>query len=202
MNNDTAKWIDSSKGNNNYLPNLLDFAASNYGRHTDWFLKHRDTGLKNLALILTAEFTVLGLHFTKTGFPKFLVCLSLVLLSAFSILIAYSACQSCKNAFKASLESALLVTKTAWAMGLVGAVSLEKTSTLLPPVPDDEMLYTKRYWEDALPPKSNTTEDFVDWNMRNRRSTYFWGNLTLFLFSLTSVITTSIGMIAVCGANI
>jgi hypothetical protein len=63
-------WVQISDSSNQHLAEMLRFGSDNYERQTNWFLHHRDTGFRNLAAVLTAEFTVTSLYFAKAGLPQ------------------------------------------------------------------------------------------------------------------------------------
>lgn len=195
-----AQWItDGPLGSQNHLPCILEYAASHYGRHTEWFQRHRDTGIKSQVLILTAEFAVLGLHFSGTrAFPAAIICLSLVMMAVFSIVLALASSRSCRHSFRASLEHALLVTKCAWAMGCADPVAVENMPRSRAPVPEDEMLYVKRYHEDACHQGVPTTEDFVRIRLDAPGTTYKMAVLTIIVFCIGAVSTSIFGLLAVC----
>jgi hypothetical protein len=201
MNMEQPSWIRISKPGNTYLPDMLAFASANYGRHTDWFLRHCDTGLRNLAAVLTAEFGIASLYFANKGAPKVFVVPILLLLVLLAIILAEAACSSCHNAFRASLENVLLVTKVAWAMGLANAVSVQEIPNEkdLPPVRNDPMLYVTRYWETA---KDHTkTEEFVDAHLKARNNTYFWAKVTIRIFCAGAVLVGLFAAIAIIASK-
>ena len=121
---DRPNWVCPAETNNPYLSDLLSFAAGNYRAQTDFFLRHRDIGIRNLALVVTGEFAVIGFHFANGKVPVFLTSLVLLFLAVSGYALAESAWRSCKRSFVACLECAVLVTKTIWAMGLTTRVPL------------------------------------------------------------------------------
>ena len=42
------------------LKEVIRYAQAHYGRHTDWYLRHRDGGIKCLVVLLTAELAIAG----------------------------------------------------------------------------------------------------------------------------------------------
>ena len=54
-----AQFVDPP---NKHLPDLLVYASASYGKHLDWFHRHKEGGIKLLAGLLVAEFTIVGLH--------------------------------------------------------------------------------------------------------------------------------------------
>jgi hypothetical protein len=197
MNMEQPSWLRISKTENTHLSDMLSFGSANYGRHTEWFLRHRDTGLRNLAAVLAAEFTITSIYFANKGAPKVFVVPILLLLVLLAIILAEAACSSCHNAFRASLENALLVTKVAWAMGLANAVSVPEipNENEHPPVPKDLTLYVPRYLSTAQ--KHATTEKFVDAHLRARNNTYFWAKVTIRIFCAGAVLVGLLAAIAI-----
>jgi hypothetical protein len=187
-------WTRISKPENIYLPDILDFASANYGRHTDWFLRHRDTGIRNLAAVLTAEFAVTSIYFSDKGADKGFVVTILFLLVLLAIILAIAACCSCYRAFRASLENAVFVTKIAWAMGLANPVSIPEISKEnekeLPPVSQDPTLYVPKYLRTAQ--KYKSTDEFVKAHL-NAINTYFWAKITIGVFCAGAVV---LGLVA------
>jgi hypothetical protein len=188
-------WVCKGASCDNKLPHLLSFAAGNYGRHTEWFLRHVDVGIRNLGAVLTAEFAVISLHFANVRVPWLVTSPMLILLALIAILLATSALNSCRRSFAALLENALLVTKTVWAMGLAGGVPFPSgdSDPAWRPVPEDPCLYVPRYLKDAT--GHSTTEAFVEHHLRNKKNTYSWGKLTICVFCAAAV---GIGLVGAC----
>ncbi len=183
------EWAQSSDSSNKHLAEMLRFGSDNYERQTDWFLRHRDTGVRNLAAILTAEVGITTLHFATPRVPDWPTALILLLLAALAIPLSVSACRCCTRSFRASLESAMLVTKAAWAMGLTDRVSLAPQShgLLPPPAPNDTTFYVPRYCRDARQDGVHTTDAFVDVHLSAAGSTYRWAKRTIRIFLLSAM---------------
>jgi hypothetical protein len=65
----TPIWASVGSSENKHLPELLTLASTNYGRQTEWFLRHYNTGIRNLAAVLTAESALVGLAVTHKELP-------------------------------------------------------------------------------------------------------------------------------------
>ena len=203
--NNKTKWVKKTVSDNKYLATMLEFGSSNYERHANWFLRHRDIGIKYQAIILTVEFSILGISFQLDAvYPKYLVCSGLYMLGIFSVILAYTSCRSCTKSFIASLENALLVTKVAWAMGLADRVAVKEIPESNPPVSEDSMLYINRYWKDSCIHQTKndkkeitTTKQFVDVHIKDKDTTLFLGALMIKLFCAGAIITAVAGSIVI-----
>ena len=184
----TPKWARKSDSSNSELGSLLEFSYLNYHKQTDWYLRHKDTGNKNLAAIFAAEFALTGIHYSNEVLPHFLIIISLYFLAVLAPVLAFSSYKSCRKSYMASLESALQITKTIWAMGLTTDVLVDRNAIGKSdcPAQKDDSLYVPRFLNDAL--EAETTEKFKEKNFGNIDNTYFWGNVTLFFFALTGTL--------------
>jgi 4-amino-4-deoxy-L-arabinose transferase-like glycosyltransferase len=188
MSQTLPSWCSLAESSSAQLPDLLKFATANYGRHTDWFLKHRDIGMRNLAVVLTAEFAVASIHYTSEKIPEEITAALLAFLALTALLLALSAWRSCRNSYAASLETAVLVTKIVWAMGLTSKVEIAATQVDKShcPVPKDPYLYVPRYLDDAE--QHLSTEDFVRHHLSGHRNTFFWAKVTIAIFCLGALV--------------
>ena len=188
MCHDFPKWARNGGNTTINLEKLIDYGSDNYGRHTDWFLRHRNTGLRNLAVLIAAEFTVASLYFSNTNSSKVLSVVILFVIAIAAPLLWLFAYRSCRSSFRASLESAILVTKVAWAMGIIDPISIKKeewNKTRIP-VPGDTSLYIWRYWNDAK--DHHTTNEFVNYHLKARGNTYYWAKMTIGIFCIASIL--------------
>jgi hypothetical protein len=112
---------------NQHLSDLLSLASANYGRQMDWFLRHHDTGIKNLAAILAAESALVGLTVTQKGIPAAFVLALLAILASAAPTLAWLAVGACRRSFAAAMESVFMMTKAAWAMGIVSEVAVDRS---------------------------------------------------------------------------
>jgi hypothetical protein len=181
-------WAQPSDSNNQYLPEMLKWGSDSYLRQTNWFLHHRDTGLRNLAAVLTGEFAVISLHAANAGVPDGPTVFILLFLGVLAVLLGFSASKSCGRSFRASLESVMLVTKTMWTMGLMDKVSLAENEFQGPPVPRDSTFYVPRFCCDARQPGIDTTGAFVDTHLNTWGTTYWWAKLTIWMFGVGAVV--------------
>ncbi|MBZ5617353.1 MAG: hypothetical protein LAQ69_01280 [Acidobacteriia bacterium] len=175
-------WASVGAIESKHLSDLLSLASTNYGRQTDWFLRHHDTGVKNLAAILAAESALVGLAATQKGIPAALVIALLVVLVCAASVLAWLAVRSCQRAFTAAMESVFVMAKVAWAMGVTAKVAVDESvvSVVRCPGRDDYTLYAPRWVEDSL--AYTTCEGFVKANLANRKNTLFLTKLTIIVF--------------------
>lgn len=188
MNGGYPGWAQRSDSSNEHLAEMLKFGSDNYARQTTWFLHHRDTGLRNLAAILAAEFAVASLRFANAGVPDWPTAVVLLLLALLAIPLSISAWCCCGRSFKASLESVMLITKTAWAMGLTDAVCIAEKShgSQPPPAQKDPTFYVPRYCASAR--EHHTTDAFVNAHLQAPGNTYHWAKLTILMFGGSAVV--------------
>jgi hypothetical protein len=192
-------WAQIAPGltTNANLPQLLDFAAASYGRHTDWFHRHREAGIRNLGAVLASEFAVATLYSSSSNrvdLRPFAVG-AFLLLAAIIIPLAWSTLGSCRTSFKAALESVVLISKCIWALGLASGVRIAADQIDLSscPFPSDELLYVKRYFSDAC--VHATEYEFVQHHLGRRNTTYFHTRVTLWVFCLGAVVFGVLGAI-------
>jgi hypothetical protein len=162
------------------LGQVIRYAQEHYARHTDWYLRHRDTGIKTLVILLTADFTIAGLYFADKVSGLLATC-GLGVVGFLSIVLTWLAVMSCRQAYRSSVEHALLVSKAAWALGWCSPITVDQKCVKYQaaPMSADESLYVPRYIKDAKPDLS--TEEFVQQCIRRRGTTYFATKWTLFL---------------------
>ncbi len=172
--NNPVKWIAAGGQDTNPsdLNCLLDLSSNNFWKNYDWFLKHRDVGIRMLSFLITAEFTILGLHYSdKLSFE--IVVFALITVSLLAVVLTILAVANCSRSFHATLENAVTVSKILWVKGLTKPVPMDLTSVDVSsaPVPDDITPHVPRYLEDAQ--KRRSTEEFVSQNKRKRTNTFF-----------------------------
>ncbi len=180
------KWVyPSDKQGDLELHHMLTYARQNYASHTDWYLRHRDTGLKMLGVVLVANFTIGSLFFDHK-LNAYLSLSALAILSFLSLILSNLSVKSCKQAYIAALENALLVTKTAWAMGFAQPIPIDKNiSPNIPcPVREDEYLYVPRYIKDGINAKN--TEAFVGLHSSKKGTTFFSTKWTLWAIGIVA----------------
>lgn len=193
---ETPRWAKVSESTQTQgLSDLLSYARHNYASHTDWYLRHRETGIKTIGVIIAATFTVGSLSFDKE-LDAHLASLALGILAVLSIVMPALAIRSCHQAYRASLESALLATKAIWAMGLAGKIGVPSDVLLSerPPAVGDRYLYVTRYIKDAS--RSRTTKSFVRESMTKCGTTYFATKWTLLLLGMVGA-TMAVGLLSV-----
>jgi hypothetical protein len=143
------------------LKPLLDYAHAHYVSHADSFLRHKDSGIKTLAAVLTAEFGILGLAFSGFAFTRpilsALAIAGLLLLGLITPFLNKLAVQNCTRSYRAALEQAAMVTKIVWAMGLAEQIPISPHAVGDCPFPMDDGLYVPRYLDDARRSDAATT---------------------------------------------
>jgi hypothetical protein len=179
----TPSWASMEDNHNKHLPDFLTFASNSYARQTDWFLRHYDTGVRNLAAVLTAESALVGLFATQKVLPPMVIAGLLIFLACVGVVLTVLAIISCKQSYRAALESIFLTAKIAWAMGFIDKVKID-VSLVSGPSPGwkDETLYPPRWSQDVL--RYSTSHKFVEAKLRNRNNTLFMAKLTLIVFGL------------------
>jgi hypothetical protein len=178
----------SGKTSNNELNNLLTYARENYGKHTEWFLRHKDMGLKSLAVVLTGEITITSFCLSDK-FPDIITIVTLLILSFLSVIITFYGIINCKASYKASLENAILCTKTIWAMGLAKPIEIDAQNVDFTncPVREDNTPYIPRFLDDAA--KQPTTDKFIEYHLSRRGTTYFTAKWTIICFGVVGLCT-------------
>ncbi len=190
-------WAQPSDADNQYLPEMLKFGSDNYLRQTSWFLHHRDTGFRNLAAVLAAELAVVSLHFANVGVPDVPTAVILTSLGLFAVPLSISAYRSCGRAFRASLESVVLIAKAMWAMGLMDKVLLADTrrGPEPAPVPKDLTFYVPRFSRDSREKGIVTTDGFVEAHLQDWQNTCNLAKWTIWIFCVGAVVTGLVGAI-------
>ena len=186
-------WAIPGDGIKSDLTPLLDYARNQYASHTDWYLRHKESGINTLGAVLTAEFALLGVYFSG-GLHRSVTLIALLSLAVLAVPLARLALLNCKKSFQASLEHALLVTKVVWAMGLAGKVYVPPHTPNDRPARADEHIYVDRYLRDAL--RARTTSQFVTENLDKRDSTYHATRTILVLMASAAVVAGLIGATA------
>lgn len=150
-------WYQIGESENTHLPALLTVASDNYVQQTEWFLRHRDTGIRHLMAILAAESTITGLYFTThKQIPLVIISIVLGCMMFLAVLFALYAIRSCERSYRASLEHCMLMAKITWALGLHANVVIKNDRCGKCPAPDDPFLYVPRF-------VNNATEDQMAW---------------------------------------
>ncbi len=197
-------WVTTT-GKENCIPNnsnellaVLTVGSEAYGKHTEWFLKHRETALKQLAILITAELAIQNLVVEPEG-ANLPARMLLLLLAFMSLLLAHAGWRNCQQAFTAAMENVLLVNKIIWSMAPSGKVHLAAPVDVNNmPCRQDETLYVPRFLKHSI--DAYTTEAFVQENLSIRKgfsrsvgwihwrknstqaNTYFW--TTVLIWSL------------------
>jgi hypothetical protein len=170
-------WFQSQDEESNHLEALLNYAHCQYGRHTEWFLRHRDIGISTLATILTAQSALGGLLFSDKLAPIVAIATILILMLLVYPLMELSR-YACKQAFRAAMEHTALIAKIVWSMGLAECVSVKRTATPAgAPFELDQSFYIPRYIRGAK--DFPTTDAYVNHHLKHSRNSYRAARLTL-----------------------
>lgn len=182
------RWVRPSKKSNPYLRDNLKNHVDGYYSEAQLFLAHKNGGIKNLAGILAAEFAVVSLAYSNANAPKGFSVIALLFLAMTSVILAWSAVQSCRRSYAASLQNVVAVSKTLWAMGLMSAVKVNASvlDTDHCPVPNDSSLTSTWKLRDACNHK--TTDDYVAHHLNQKVNTYFGAWVTIWLFCVSAVV--------------
>ena len=151
------------------LEALLAYSSAHHARHIDWFLRHKENGVRLLLAILTVESAIGGL--TLSGkIDLYLSIVIILMLVVVTIPMSSSFKLSCRRNYQASLEHTALTAKIIWAMGLGQQVSVDTTSVKAhEPFASDKSMYVPRYYEDAY--KFADTEAYVQHHLSNKANT-------------------------------
>jgi hypothetical protein len=137
-------WARAGKDDSPYLPALLQYATTQFGRHNDWFLGHRDFGIKVLTLIITVQSATVGAVLSaKVNIETIEPVISVLAVAA--VLIGEFSIYSCRRSCIAALEHAALINKTVWAMNLFHLSLNEKMSITDIPFTNDDSFFVPRY---------------------------------------------------------
>jgi hypothetical protein len=187
------QWYVLNGKSTENLPVLLGLASDSYGRHTEWYLRHRDTTLKQLAVLLTAELVAANFFYISSA-SRLLVLPTLIFLIILSPVLAFAGAKSCHQAFQAAMENVLLINKIVWAMGLGGKVHIDSAyeEEIKIPVPKDRPFYVPRYLKDSS--KFDTTEQFTAFQLgelknQHPKNTYFWALVTIWTLGCAGIVT-------------
>ena len=154
------------------------------GRHTDWFLHHKERGVKNLGALIAAELAIIAFYFTHTAELQSInriVGLVLLLAGLLGIPLVRLAITSATRSFQAAMECISLASKCLWAMGLTARLTLNPDSvdTKNIPAPEDLTPFVPRYTgqeasEDEettkSPTRCATTKEFVSQQLQARNT--------------------------------
>jgi len=186
------KWAVASSKYNDNIECLLNFAQNHYSVHIECFLKHKDMGLKSLAVIFTGEITIISFCLANK-FPVITAIIALIIFALLSILFSWYGVVNCKQSYKAALENALLCTKALWALGLASPLEVKKNQNDFSdcPVPNDTTPYVPRYLQDAQ--KHDTTDKFVNFYINKPGTTFFNAKWTIVFFGTVGVIVGILG---------
>jgi len=182
-------WAELTTSSNVNVSNLLSIASASFERHINWFLRHSDTGIRNLAAIIAAETAIVGLyftHFAQEGLPQALVCTLLLLVLALVVapLLCRLAIRSATRSYIASIESVRLMTKCAWVMGLISRVSVSGAVADLPQeYRGDRFLYPERW---TIGPLTGSESEFVERCLSDPKNSFSLTRRTLILICVAA----------------
>ncbi len=194
---DPPIWASVGTVENKHLTDLMSVASANFGRHVDGFLRHRETGIKNLAAILAAESAVVGFALTNEKIRGVFIVTLLVILALAAVALTRLAVSQCRRAFLGELESLFLMAKVAWAMGVMFNVDVDQKVArgVRSPGSADKTLYAPRWAKDCL--AYATCEAYVDANFRNPENTFSTTRLTIVVVGVSASALGLIGAVLV-----
>ena len=176
------------------LYRFMDIASASYARHTDWFIRHRDTSVRQLAVLIAAQLLIIKLTSDPNN-NSWAPAIILIFLSFLSYILALTGSSSCQRSFIASLESVLFFNKCIWAIIPTGYINVLEDNAQEESVParSDTTLQVPRFVQGAS--KFSTTEEYInyhigkDLSLRKRsRNTYFWSCVTIWALGVMGII--------------
>jgi len=176
------------------LQELLDLAQKGYIYHVEWFLKHKDTALKQLALLLTSEIVIANFLSKNSNIPKWIVVFMYFFLALLSLILAHAGSKSCQRSYLASLEYVAFLNKLMWIIEQPIKVKLsEYFSSKDMPLSKDKTFYVPRYLNDIS--LHQTTWSFVNSHIgfgfnffKRPKNTYFWAVITIWSLGIMGFI--------------
>lgn len=200
MQNSLPRWATSESPTNPHMETILNYAFTTGNQHLDWFVRHKETGIKTLVALLSAEFAIAGVHFSGR-LPAGLAIPAEIILGFLAIALTRLAVKTCSRAYLAWLEHVVLTHKAVWAMGLAESVNVAPASDNSPtcPVRDDESFFIPRYVSSSA--NARTTTEFVQRHLRARGNTLFTAKRTLLVLCIIAVLgaTSLVGAMWVMG---
>jgi len=179
----TPPWVTLTVDENAHLSDLMTLASTNFGRHLDWFQRHRDMAVKNIAAILAAETALVGLGVAqKQVLPAAFALALLLVLSCAAPVLAWLGIRACRQAYRAAMESAFMMAKVAWTMGALSVVAVKQSVVGNATCPGyaDLSLYAPRWTNDCV--QHRTTDEFVAATLSCRTNTCFLAKVTILVF--------------------
>ncbi len=173
------------------LLELFDLALRSVGMHYDWFIRHRASALKQLAVLLSAELIIVKLFYDSTQVPIQLIILTLLFLAIFSPIFALSGAGAVKKSYTSTLYYITFAVKIAWTIGL-DKIDIDSHNVNLSkiPVKNDATFYIPKFLKDSF--KFSSTEDFTNYHLkktiRRNQTTYFWGWLSIWFLGFAGFI--------------
>ena len=186
------KWAVEKKGESSTCDyqSLLLHAKDLYIQQTRWFLHHEQVTIRNLATLLTAEFAITGSIFTvaKESLPYAIIaCIALIILAYLSQTLATYGIKSCRKAYMASLEYAMMKSKIAWLMGITTPITVNSLNFQACPAPDDGSLYIPRHLN-AENANYNTTNNYVKEILARDDNTYYHSKKKIGFFKTLGIL--------------
>lgn len=170
-------WVQPGGEKPENLDQALSYSSQYYMAHVDWFLRHRDAGIRMLSVILTVEATLTGLVVANRIEPivQEIASGALVFLA---VGLGWYFTVSCKRSYRAALQHAAMTNKVLWAMGLTSPIS---TTYSFPPLPQDECLFVPDIASSFGNKK--TTNEYVEFHIARKGNTYHAARLIIALIA-------------------
>jgi len=167
------------------LQELLDLAQKGYIAHIEWFLKHKNTALKQLAVLLTSEIVIANFLSKNPSIPKWMIVFIYIFLAFLSLILAYAGSKSCQRSYLASLEYVAFFNKLMWIIEQpIKAKLFEYFDSKGMPLSKDKTFYVPRYLDDIS--RHQTTQSFVNSHLgfgynffKRPKNTYFWAVIAI-----------------------
>jgi hypothetical protein len=167
------------------LSDLLQYATGQYAHHTDWFLRHKDTGVQLLAAAIAADSAVVGLCLSDK-LPAAVGALVLLFIAMVGFAFARLAIRSCFQAYRAAIEHAALTTKVISLGGMAHMIgNYETTTGNKAEVFPNDPLFVPRYLRDMK--EYPDTDSYVEDRLRKRGTTLHAAKRLLYLMSVAAV---------------
>jgi len=185
------------------LYKLIDVAQKAFIAHTDWHLRHRDTSVRQLAVLIGAELAGLNFH-QYLSLYSILAPTILFLFGGLGLILELAGVQSCGKAYRPSMENVLFMNKLLWAINPSGQINLPKEFSDSPEAPasEDKSIFVHRYRKDSA--KVKTTDEFIEkyvekniFSLLHPSSSFFWSKVTIFFMSMIGITIGVIGSIVV-----
>ena len=153
---------NTSSENNSTVKQLIEVASDNYRHHLDYFIKHRDTTVKQLAALMAGELLLIR-YSGEIKIPELFLVVILCFLGALAFVFALSGANSCNRSFSHALRYVALLNKSLWALMPSGKITLPNNynKLLKAPMQNDDTIQIPKHHLDSTTKGTETTEKFI-----------------------------------------